>query len=79
MQRKEKRDDQRVTETMLHEQIAKAAETLPDDVRQRVMRDADEAGAMTGTIMLLEILRHLHIGGDDDLSEKARQAIKKRE
>lgn len=66
---------ERVTESMLHEQIAKVAESLPSDLRDRVMRDVDEAGAMTGTILLLEILRHFHVGGDDDLSEKARQAI----
>ena len=70
-----KSDDQRVTESQLHEQIAHVTETLPDDVRQRILRAADDAGAMTGTILLLEILRHLKIGDDKELSEKARQAI----
>ncbi len=70
---------ERVTESMLHEQIAKVAESLPSDLRERVMRDVDEAGAMTGTILLLEILRHLNIDGDDDLSEKARQAVQDRD
>ena len=75
MQNTSNTDDQRVTESMLHEQIAKVTETLPGDVRQRIMRAADDAGAMTGTVLLLEILRHLHIGDDDDLSAKARQAV----
>ena len=70
-----KADDQRVTESLLHEQIAHVTETLPEDVRQRILRAADDAGAMTGTILLLEILRHLKVGDDEELSEKARQAV----
>jgi len=77
MQSDTKSDERRVTEIMLHEQIAKVTETLPSDIRERILRAADEAGAMTGTILLLEILRHLRINGDEDLSEKAREAVRK--
>jgi hypothetical protein len=63
-------------ETTLHNYIAKVTETLPDDVRDRVLRAVDEAGAVSGTILLLDILRHFHVGNDKALADKARQAVK---
>jgi len=42
-----------------------------------VMHSADEAGAEHGAMLMLEILRHLRIGDDDTLSEKAREAVEK--
>jgi hypothetical protein len=46
-------------------------------VAKAVMHSADEAGAEHGAMLMLEILRHLRIGDDDDLSDKAREAIDK--
>ena len=66
----------RFDETTLHNYIGKVTETLPDDVRDRVLRAVDEAGAISGTILLLDILRHCRVGNDKALSEKARQALK---
>ena len=66
----------RFDETTLHDYIAKVTETLPDDVRDRVLRAVDEVGAINGTILLLDILRHFHVGNDKVLSEKAREAVR---
>lgn len=66
----------RFDETTLHNYIAKVTETLPGDVRDHVLRAVDEAGAISGTILLLDILRHFRVGDDKSLSEKARQALK---
>lgn len=61
----------------LHDQIAKVSETMPPDVRRRVMHWADEAGEVAGAMLLLDILYHLRIHDDDDLAEKAREAVDK--
>lgn len=66
----------RFDESTLHNYIAKVTETLPGDVRDRVLRAVDEAGAISGTILLLDILRHFHVGNDKALSQKARDALK---
>ena len=66
----------RFDETTLHNYIAKVTETLPEDVRGRVLHAVDEAGAISGTILLLDILRHFQVGNDKVLSQKARDALK---
>ena len=61
----------------LHDQIEKVSATMPDDVRQRVMHWADDAGDVAGAMLMLDILHHLRIGDHDGLSEKAREAVEK--
>ena len=65
-------------ETSWHGYMTKVTETLPPDVAKSVMRAADEAGAKQGTMLLLEILRHLKIRDNDELADLAREAIKKK-
>ena len=59
----------------LHDQIEKVSATLPDDVRRRVMQWVDEAGEVAGAMLMLDILYHLRIRDDSDLSSKARNAV----
>lgn len=66
----------RFDESTLHNYISKVTETLPEDVRDRVLHAVDEAGAVSGTILLLDILRHFQVGNDKGLSQKARDALK---
>jgi tartrate dehydratase alpha subunit/fumarate hydratase class I-like protein len=73
------RDVAQFDETTLHDTIAKVTETLPDDVRRTVRRAADEAGATKGTLILLDILRHLRVADDEELSRKAREAVQKKQ
>jgi len=70
-------NDLKFDETSWHDYIKKITATLPEDVARNVLHAADEAGAMQGTTLLLEILRHLRISENDDLAEKAREAVKK--
>jgi hypothetical protein len=70
-------NDLKFDEKSWHDYIKKITATLPDDVARNVLHAADEAGAMQGTTLLLEILRHLRIGDHDHLAEKAREAVKK--
>ena len=63
----------------LHDQIGKVSATMPDDVRQRVMHWADDAGDVAGAMLMLDILYHLRISDHDGLSEKAREAVEKHE
>lgn len=76
---KEKKDALKFDEQSWHEYMSKITATLPKDVAERVMHAADEAGAVQGTMLLLEILRHLKVGDDDDLADRAREAIKKQD
>ncbi|MEM9682188.1 MAG: hypothetical protein AAF942_02890 [Pseudomonadota bacterium] len=62
-----------------HDYMSKITATLPKDVAESVMHAADEAGAEHGTMLLLEILRHLKVGDDEDLADRAREAVKKQD
>jgi hypothetical protein len=70
-------DELRFDETSWHNYMAKITATFPPDVAKAVMHSADEAGAEHGAMLMLEILRHLRIGDDEDLSDKAREAVDK--
>jgi len=61
----------------LHDQIEKVSETLPGDVRERVMHWVDDAGEVAGAMLMLDILYHLRIGDHHQLAEKARAAVEK--
>ena len=61
----------------LHDQVEKVSATMPDDVRERVMHWADDAGDVAGAMLMLDILHHLRIGNHGDLAEKAREAVEK--
>jgi hypothetical protein len=69
------KDVLRFDETSWHNYMAKITATFPPDVAKAVMHSADEAGAEHGAMLMLEILRHLRIGDDDVLAEKAREAV----
>jgi len=71
-------NDLKFDEQSWHDFMAKITATLPDDVAKSVMHTADEAGATQGTLLLLEILGHLKIREKDELSELAREAIRKK-
>jgi hypothetical protein len=62
---------------MLHEQIEKVSATLPEDVRRRVMRWVDDAGEVAGAMLMLDILHHLRIRDNKDLTETAREVVNK--
>ena len=66
-------------EVSWHNYMKEITATLPKDVAERVMHAADEAGAEQGTLLLLEILRHIRVGDHEHLAERAREAIKKNE
>lgn len=68
----------RFDEKSWHDYMAKITATLPDDVARNVMHTVDEAGSTQGTLLLLEILRHLRVGDSDELSELAREAVRKK-
>lgn len=68
----------RFDEKSWHEYMTKVTATLPPDVAKAVMHAADEAGAIQGTMLMLEILRHLKIRDNDDLAEIAREALKRK-
>ena len=72
-----KNDDLKFDEQSWHDYMAKVTATLPSDVEKAVMHTVDEAGATQGTLLLLEILRHIRVGEHDHLAEKAREAVKK--
>ena len=72
------KDELRFDESSWHDYMAKVTASLPKDVAKSVMHAVDEAGAMQGTMLLLEILRHLRIGEKDELAELAREALKKK-
>jgi hypothetical protein len=61
-----------------HDFMKGVTATLPDDVAESVMHTVDEAGATQGTLLLLEILRHMRVGDNDDLADRAREALKKK-
>jgi hypothetical protein len=69
---------QRFDEASWHAYIMDITKTLPPDVAKSVRHAADEAGAMQGTMLLLEILRHFCVGERDELAELAREALKKK-
>lgn len=71
-------DDLKFDEQSWHDFMAKITATLPPDVAKSVMHTVDEAGATQGTLLLLEILRHLRVGDNDELAELAREAIQKK-
>jgi len=71
-------NDLQFDEKSWHDYMAKVTATLPPDVAKSVMYTVDEAGATQGTMLLLEILRHLRIGDRDELAELAREAVKKK-
>lgn len=60
-----------------HNYMKEITATLPEDVAERVMHAADEAGAVQGTMLLLEILRHIRVGDHEHLAERAREAVGK--
>jgi hypothetical protein len=70
--------DLRFDEKSWHDYMAKVTATLPKDVAKSVMHAVDEAGAAQGTMLLLEILRHIRVGDRDELAELAREALKKK-
>jgi len=71
-------NDLKFDEKSWHDYIKKITATLPEDVARNVLHAADEAGAMRGTTLLLEILRHIRVGDRDELAELAREAVKKK-
>ena len=71
-------NDLKFDEQSWHDTMAKVTATLPPDVAKDVMRTVDEAGTTQGTLLLLEILRHLRVGDNDELAELAREAIQKK-
>lgn len=71
-------NDLKFDEQSWHDYMAKITATLPADVAKSVMRTVDEAGATQGTLLLLEILGHLKIRDKDELSELAREAVRKK-
>jgi len=71
-------NDLKFDEKSWHDYIKKITATLPDDVARNVLHAADEAGAQEGTLLLLEILRHIRVGDRDELAELAREAVKKK-
>jgi len=70
--------DLKFDEESWHDYIRKITATLPEDVAKNVLHAADEAGAMRGTTLLLEILRHIRVGDRDELAEIAREAVRKK-
>jgi hypothetical protein len=75
---KKNENDLKFDEQSWHDHMAKVTATLPPDVAKSVMHTVDEAGATQGTLLLLEILRHIRIGDRDELAELAREAVKKK-
>lgn len=71
-------NDLKFDEESWHDYMAKVTATLPEDVARNVMHTVDEAGATQGTLLLLEILRRISVRDSDELSELAREAIKKK-
>ena len=70
--------DLRFDEASWHDYMKKITATLPEDVAKSVMHTADEAGAVQGTMLMLEILRRFSVRDNDELAELAREAIKKK-
>lgn len=78
MAKNKDQEDLRFDETSWHDYMKTITATLPEDVAKRVMHTVDEAGAVQGTMLMLEILRHFGVRHHDELSELAREAIKKK-
>lgn len=72
------KDGLRFDEASWHDYMKKITATLPDDVAKSVLHTADEAGAVQGTMLMLEILRQFSVRDHDELAEMAREAIKKK-
>lgn len=71
-------NDLRFDEKSWHDYMGTVTATLPEDVAKTVMHAADEAGATQGTMLMLEILRHIRVRDNDELAELAREALQKK-
>ena len=68
----------RFDEQSWHDFMKQVTATLPEDVAKSVMHTVDEAGATQGTLLMLEILRHLRVRDNDELAQRAREALEKK-